>query len=587
MREILLALLTCILLLPACNDEERLADDGPSAKSIFGKTGCKPKDIDAIRTYELYKDTLNHVRYLYGSKIYDNKESFWVSKFTDEGEYIWEIIHTTPDYFSQASLPALLSNGNIVIGNVLIDDAGDVRGISPVILAEEDGDADFIDLFDGFCYSEVHTFKNFFFCSISQSEANTFHTKEWAVQIKNNGKIMNQSTRMNIPTGKAIWPNDTTFVNMTPNKIEKGYLYKGQVWKYNIGLPDYESCEMEITLKDNIVNAAYHLTMADEETTTREYQLSYITGKEPIKVTGIRLEPQQQTLGIGDIFMLTATVTPADASVTDVTWTSSDKTVALVDTDGRVKAVGEGKCTVTATTLDGSFKATCQITVGGQEKVEGIYFEKTAINVLLNSQQQLYATIVPSTAMNKNIRWSSSSNRVVSVTPQGVITGKSLGTATITAETEDGGYTATCEVTVAEISDFITLTFSSSSVSIIDGYVTGSVYCRLTNNSPAMIRVTSLEIIDTYDGKVVGTVDPSLIGTLEPGQSFNLGSDHFQSIYYPAFKWEYEYEGTTYTIVDTYGKTTLASSSLSPRGFDRSPNASKSSSKQIRISHQK
>lgn len=566
MREILLALITCILLLPACNDEDRLADDGPSNKSIFQKTGCKPKDANTIKTYALYKDTINDVRYLYGSKIYDNKESFWVSKFTEAGEYIWEIIHNDPAYISQAGLPALLSNGDIVAGNVLLDDAGEVVGISPVILAEEDGDADFIKMFDGYCYSEVHAFKSFFFCSISKSEANAFNTKEWAVQIKNSGKIMTQSTRMNIPSGKAIWPNDTTFVSMTPSKIEKGYLYKGQVWKYNVGLPEYETCEMEITLKNNIVNATYHLTKADDETATREYQLSYITGKEPIAVTGISIEPQTQTLGIGDFVTLTATVTPGNASLPDVNWTSSNKEIAQVDDQGRVQALSEGSCTITATTQDGNFKATCKITVRGREKVENIYFEKKAVNVLLNTQQQLQATIVPSTALNQTIRWSSSAPRVASVNTQGIVTGRSLGTATISAETEDGNYIATCEVTVAEITDFISLSFSSSAVSIINGYVTGSVYCRLTNNSSATIRVTNLQIVDTYDEKIVGTVDPSLIGLLQPGESFNLGSDHFKSVYYPSFRWEYEYEDVTYTIADTYGKISLSSAVLSTKG---------------------
>lgn len=566
MRGILLALITCILLLPACNDEDRLADDGPSTKSIFKKTGCKPKDVNTIKTYALYKDTINDVRYLYGSKIYDKKESFWVSKFTESGEYIWEIIHNDAEHSSQAGLPALLSNGDIVAGYVLLDDANEVLGISPVIISEEDGDADFIEMFDGYCYSEVHAFKSFFFCSISKSEANAFNTKEWAVQIKNNGKIMTQSTRMNIPTGKAIWPNDTTFVSMTPSKIEKGYLYKGQVWKYNVGLPDYETCEMEVALKGNIVSATYLLTTADEETTTREYKLSYITGKEPVTVTGISLEPQEKTMSIGDYFTLVATVTPSNASLPDLTWTSSSKEIALVDDDGHVEALSEGTCTITAMTQDGNFKATCKITVHGQEKVEGIYFEKKAINVLLHTQQQLEATIVPSTALNQNIRWSSSAPRVVSVNTQGIITGQSVGTATISAETEDGNYIATCEVTVAEITDFISLSFSSSSVSIINGYVTGSVYCRLTNNSSAPIRVTNLQIVDTYDEKVVGTVDQSLIGLLQPGESFNLGSDHFKSVYYPSFRWEYEYEGVTYTIAETYGKMSLSSTGLSTQG---------------------
>lgn len=58
-------------------------------------------------------------------------------------------------------------------------------------------------------------------------------------------------------------------------------------------------------------------------------------------------------------FTLTATVAPKNASNKKVTWTSDNETVASVTSKGIVTAKGVGTATITATTKDGSFKATC------------------------------------------------------------------------------------------------------------------------------------------------------------------------------------------------------------------------------------
>jgi uncharacterized protein YjdB len=61
----------------------------------------------------------------------------------------------------------------------------------------------------------------------------------------------------------------------------------------------------------------------------------------------------------------------------------------------------------------------------------------------------LTATVIPSTATNKAVTWSSSAEGVATV-ENGVVTGVSAGSATITVTTVDGGKTDTCAVTVTE-----------------------------------------------------------------------------------------------------------------------------------------
>jgi len=66
---------------------------------------------------------------------------------------------------------------------------------------------------------------------------------------------------------------------------------------------------------------------------------------------------------IGRKLQLEATITPENATNKTVTWTSSNPEVATVDANGLVTAVANGTCTITATTTDGNFTATCNITV--------------------------------------------------------------------------------------------------------------------------------------------------------------------------------------------------------------------------------
>ena len=81
-------------------------------------------------------------------------------------------------------------------------------------------------------------------------------------------------------------------------------------------------------------------------------------------VTGITLTADSATLtGSGETVQLTAIVAPDNAVNKNVIWTSSDPNVATVDANGKVTAVGNGTCTITATTEDGGFTAICTIKV--------------------------------------------------------------------------------------------------------------------------------------------------------------------------------------------------------------------------------
>ena len=84
----------------------------------------------------------------------------------------------------------------------------------------------------------------------------------------------------------------------------------------------------------------------------------------PGVVTGVSLDKTSNTIDVGDSFKLVATVTPSDAPNKDVTWKSSDTSVATVDQYGTVHGVAKGDAVITVTTVDGGKEATCHVYVG-------------------------------------------------------------------------------------------------------------------------------------------------------------------------------------------------------------------------------
>lgn len=80
--------------------------------------------------------------------------------------------------------------------------------------------------------------------------------------------------------------------------------------------------------------------------------------------------------------------------------------------------------------------------------VMGITLDKTSAALMVGESLSLFPSINPAEAENKNIYWASSNTDAAIVDETGLIMAISEGTAIITATTEDGGYTATCEVHV-------------------------------------------------------------------------------------------------------------------------------------------
>ena len=177
-----------------------------------------------------------------------------------------------------------------------------------------------------------------------------------------------------------------------------------------------------------------------------------IDARTDVPVTGVTLSQTELSLTEGGTAQLTATVLPETATNRNVTWSSNAPGVATVNSSGKVTAVSAGTATITVTTADGGKTATCEVTVtAATVPVTGVTLSQTQASLYYNRTPNtltLTATVAPDNATNRAVTWASSNSTVATVDQNGVVTAVAPGTATITVTTVDGGFTATCAVTV-------------------------------------------------------------------------------------------------------------------------------------------
>lgn len=229
--------------------------------------------------------------------------------------------------------------------------------------------------------------------------------------------------------GETVVDGTSSTIIESPSGTAKDYLVDSADWSIRNVTPSYKASIYSIVLTCEIS-----------------------TG--PKAVSGVSLNPTSLTLYTDTAItsgQLVATVSPSDATNKNISYSSSLPGVATVSQSGLVEAVSAGNTTITVTTEDGGFTATCEVTVLLYKHVTGVTLNKTSETVDKGTPVNLTATILPSDAANKSVTWSSDNTSVATVN-DGVVSTLAVGSANITVTTADGGFTATCKVTVNPIS---------------------------------------------------------------------------------------------------------------------------------------
>lgn len=204
---------------------------------------------------------------------------------------------------------------------------------------------------------------------------------------------------------------------------------------------------------------------------------------------------------------LSAAVVPAGADSNGISWTVDDsKNIKATQTDGKLvlspsSATANGWAKVTVTTTDHysrTLSRSFTVVMSGSV-ISGVSLDQTQLNLLVTQKPvQLNATLAGSSNRTFNdVTWTSS-NPAVATVENGLVTPVDVGDCTITVKTLDGGYTATCAVTVR------------ADYSVLEAKY--AEYQILVNQSKGQYIYTedSLAVLETACGQAKAMIDSGL-----------------------------------------------------------------------------
>lgn len=168
------------------------------------------------------------------------------------------------------------------------------------------------------------------------------------------------------------------------------------------------------------------------------FGVSILTGTS-VSVKSIKVSPASLSLVPGEVYPVKATVLPEEATDKSLKWSSTDESVVTVDQFGNVKGVADGDAAVVVTSVSNpSVYKEIPVTVKYRYiPVTKVKISPSTPSVVVGKTAVLSAAVSPSNATNKKVVWSTSDKKTVSVDQSGNIKGLKIGSAVITATSED------------------------------------------------------------------------------------------------------------------------------------------------------
>ena len=237
----------------------------------------------------------------------------------------------------------------------------------------------------------------------------------------------------------------------------------------------------------------------------------------------------------------------------DVQWESSDPTIATVDENGLLTAVGDGKVTITAKLRGTSLSATTDEIICRGIPVTSVSINSDASTTMqIGSTQQLTAAVAPANATNQNVTWSSSNEQVLTVSETGLVTAVGAGSASITATVDDksnGVKTASVTIMVEELTMSVA---SEGYTGIYDGGAHGIT-----------VTITAPEGANVKYGTTQGTYDLDANPTYTDAGSY--------TVYYQVTKKNYATIESSAMVSITKAPLTISVGNYSKKQYDPMP----------------
>lgn len=217
----------------------------------------------------------------------------------------------------------------------------------------------------------------------------------------------------------------------------------------------------------------------------------------------IQLSVKDITIDKGEDYKLEYTFDAEGVTEANLVWTSTNPTVATVNDKGVVSGLEKGS-TIIMVKLPNGETAYCNVIV--QEAVEGIELNSTKKTIYLGNTFTLKAALKPDGASNPSVTWSTSDKSIATVSAKGKVKGIKAGTAIISAVSDEGGYIASCVVTVEEYVTKVKLNKTSYKLAYKKTYTlkatvetknTTNKKIQWTSSNPKVVSVSS-------SGKITG-----------------------------------------------------------------------------------
>ena len=176
--------------------------------------------------------------------------------------------------------------------------------------------------------------------------------------------------------------------------------------------------------------------------------------------TGIKLNKTDIVLGTTESYALSTTVT--NGNLSQVTFSTGNKKIATVDSNGKITAVGVGTSKITAKTYNGK-TASCTVTV--KKLADSITLNKTSITLGVGEKYDLNSSIPNNTAAYYRLYYSNNTAIAPVQKAGGLVTAKTAGTTTIRCKLSNGKE-AICKVTVKSAPSRVTVSDKSATLKV-------------------------------------------------------------------------------------------------------------------------
>lgn len=243
-----------------------------------------------------------------------------------------------------------------------------------------------------------------------------------------------------------------------------------------------------------------------------------VIDKVDIDITGLGILGPSTVNDVSNTAQFQVTYSPSNTTQRSITWSVvSGSDYASIDEKGllTVKGGANGSTVkIRATSKDNSsVYAEKSVTVTykiASVSVTGVSLNKSVLSLAVGESETLVATVEPERATDRSVTWESSNKNVATVNQNGTVKAVAAGSAVIGVRTNDGGFTARCNLTVAAVVNEYTLTVNCATpgaiVKVLE-YVAGqsSIADAVTYTEPMTFRENTTVKVWAYKNGMIGS----------------------------------------------------------------------------------